>query len=80
MKAVELENKVIKVVNESKLGVTIDSKLKWKTQVYNAASAMNLKVIVLGKCFIHLEFQHAKTQNEDHTPLTKFIQNNRDVE
>ena len=32
MKAVELENKVNKVVNELKcLGATIDSKLKWKT-------------------------------------------------
>ena len=45
MKAVKLENKVIKVVNESKcLGVTIDSKLKWKTQVKNAASSMNVKL------------------------------------
>ena len=45
MKAVKLENKVIKVVNESKcLGVTIDSKLKWKTQVNNAASSMNVKL------------------------------------
>ena len=45
MKAVELENKVIKVVNKSKcLGVTIDSKLKWKTQVDNAVSSLNVKL------------------------------------
>ena len=45
MKAVVLENKVMKVANESKcLGETINRKLKWKTQVNNAGSLMNVKL------------------------------------
>ena len=58
MKAVELEN-VIKVVNESKyLGVTMESKLKWKTQV--------------NKCRILNEFQNKANKTLQITITTDF--------